>query len=331
MTKGYKIKAVHPQTACLFGEEGWNQLATTVVQLFETQSPKPFGFGKQGICHDLLFDDKYEDPATKAVDSASVVSNAYCSDNKEDCFLGMQRRRTFLFSPKEDYLLTHTARGKSICFSKLPYTRQRIMRYENMHLMDGIDFVNGIPIVAPYNGQLDFAMVPFTERAKHSGVGEALHFFLYDYKFVSVWNRLEEITHSIYNYEYLFAPDFSLYADDDRFRQINRQNVYRSRFVAAYWQKCGYQVIPTASWGDVNSFSYCFEGLPEHSVIAVCGIGHGQCKAARTLWHLAIAQLIEEKRPTTLIVYGGKEEDALHIPVNVKYIPDFINIKLRKL
>ena len=67
---------------------------------------------------------------------------------------------------------------------------------------------------------------------------------------------------------------------------VNRDSVYHSRFITAYWQKCGYQVIPTASWGDANSFKYCFEGLPEHSVIAVCGIGHDQDKSRKTLWHI---------------------------------------------
>lgn len=250
---------------------------------------------------------------------------------QKEYFLKIQSEEASLFPTRENYLLTHTEKGKNVCFSQLPDTIQRSMRYENMHLMDGMKFINGTPIVGPYNGSLEFIMTPYTERAKHSGAGEALHFFLYDYRFASVWNKLEEVTHSLYKFDYLFSPDFSLYTDDDRFQQINRQNIYRSRFIAAYWQKCGYQVIPTASWGDVNSFSYCFEGLPEHSVIAVCGIGHNQNKAAKTLWHVAIAQLIEEKKPTTLIVYGGKEDEAHQIPINVKYIPDFINSKLRKI
>ena len=40
------------------------------------------------------------------------------------------------------------------------------------------------------------------------------------------------------------------------------------RFVGAYWQTCGLPTIPTASWGALNSFSYCFEGLPCNSIIA---------------------------------------------------------------
>lgn len=229
-------------------------------------------------------------------------------------------------------MMTHTARGKNICFAQLPDSIQRRMQCENIHLMEGMRLENGVPVVAPYNGSVDFKMIPFTERAKHTGKGEALHFFMDDYRFSKqIWDRLERTTYSIMNYDVLLAPDFSLFVDDDRYQQINKHNVYRSRFVAAYWQLCGSLVIPTSSWGDANSFSYCFAGLPEHSVIAVCGIGHGQNKAATTLWHMAIARLIEEKRPTTLIVYGGKEEEALQIPVNVKYIPDFINTKLRKL
>lgn len=251
---------------------------------------------------------------------------------QNEYLLRMQSEKASLFPPKENYLMTHTANGKNIYFSQLSNNIQRRMQYENMHLMDGMKFENGIPVVGTYNGSLDFKLIPFTDRSKHTGKGEALHFFLDDHKFSKlIWDKLERTTHSIIKYDVLVAPDFSLFTDEDKYHQINKQSVYRSRFITAYWQQCGCHVIPTASWGDVNSFSYCFEGLPEQSVIAVCGIGHNQNKAAKTLWHVAIAQLIEEKKPTTLIVYGGKEDEAHQIPINVKYIPDFINSKLRKI
>ena len=65
--------------------------------------------------------------------------------------------------------------------------------------------------------------------------------------------------------------------------------------------------------------------------IAICGIGHDQDKSRNTLWHVAAHRLIEEKKPTTLIIYGGKQENYLKLPVKVKYIPDFINQHLRIL
>ncbi len=252
---------------------------------------------------------------------------------KYEYFKGLQDEDLPLFPLKERYRITHTGRGKNIVFARLPLSEQRKMRYENMHLMCGMDFTieDKMPIVAPYNGNLDFEFVSYANRARHNGKGEAIHFFLDDYRIASVWNNLERVTHSLYKYDYLFAPDFSLFTDDDRYHQVNKQDVYRSRFIAAYWQKCGYQVIPTASWGDANSFKYCFEGLPENSVIAVCGIGHDQDRAHKTLWNVAVHRLIEEKKPTTLVVYGGKQENYLRLPVKVKYIPDFINQHLRGL
>lgn len=252
---------------------------------------------------------------------------------KTEYFLMMQSEPFALFPPKVRYWMTHTASGKNVYFAKLPESVQRKMRIENAHLMYGMKFTveNKMPEVAPYNGSLDFNLVSYVDRAKHHGKNEALHFFLDDYKFLSVWNSLERVTHSLYKYDYLFAPDFSLFTDDDKFHNINRDSVYHSRFIAAYWQQCGYQVIPTASWGDANSFKYCFEGLPENSVIAVCGIGHNQDKSHNTLWQVAVHRLIAEKKPTTLIIYGGKQDDYQQLPVKVKYIPDFINEHLRDL
>lgn len=252
---------------------------------------------------------------------------------KKELLLRMQSEDLPLLSLKERYWMTHTASGKNIYFAQLPESVQRKMRIENMHLMYGMKFTieNKMPEVASYNGNLDFKIVSYANRVKHHGIGEAMHFFLDDYRILSVWKDLERVTHSLYKYDYLFAPDYSLFTDDDRFHNINRDSVYHSRFIAAYWQQCGYQVIPTASWGDANSFKYCFEGLPEHSVIAVCGIGHDQDKSRKTLWHIAVNRLIEEKKPTTLVIYGGKQEDYQQLPIKVKYIPDFINQHLREL
>ena len=42
------------------------------------------------------------------------------------------------------------------------------------------------------------------------------------------------------------------------------------------------------------------------------------------LWNYAVNTLIERLEPTTLIVYGGNEEDIFGLPVDVKFIPDFI-------
>lgn len=242
-----------------------------------------------------------------------------------------------LFPPKEVYLLSHDTKGRSYTFMQLKENQRRIIMVDNLHLISSITRTtpNNIPILNPYNGTLDFEYVSYKERKKRKADGCAMGFFLHDCDFtVPIWNKLEQTTHSIINYDVVFAPDFSLYVDN-KFEMMNRYNVYRSRFVGAYWQHCGLSVIPVASWGNADSFLYCFEGLPENSVIAVCGIGHDGNPQAHRLWCAAIRELVRQKKPTSIIVYGGNKCSVQGVNINLIFIPDYIhknfrNEKLRK-
>lgn len=234
------------------------------------------------------------------------------------------------FSLKEQYLLTHNQNGREYWLDKLSKSRQKKLTYNNMHLAKNMQFTeeNGIPIVNRYTGPVDFNVFPFAERKKHSGIQEGLHFFTDDYKYCSaITANLERTTYSMINYDFLYEPDCSLYVGDKK--GFNIQSIIISRFAAAYWQSCGFNVIPVASWGDVNSFEYCFEGLPTESVIAVCGIGHSHCTAAKTLWEYAINTLVTLKHPTHLIIFGGNDIPKIDLPVT--HIKDYINTKLRTL
>jgi len=88
-------------------------------------------------------------------------------------------------------------------------------------------------------------------------------------------------------------------------------------------------VIQTASWGDANSLKYAFEGLAEHSVTAICGIGHDFCGAARRLWIYSVKTLIEMKSPTKLIVYGGKTNSLPDFGTPVIFVEDYITKQFR--
>ena len=230
------------------------------------------------------------------------------------------------------YFVEHTNTGRSRRFGHIPTKRRRKMIHENMHLMEDMTFTSGLhyPQLAPYTGTTDFVSVSYTERNKHNGVNEALHFFLDDYRFRdAVWCNLEQTTHSIGKFEYVYTPDLSLWKDlpTDFY---NRENIFRTRFIGAYWQKCGYNVIPTASWGDLSSFTYCFEGLPEYSVIAVSGMGNHRSEEAFNRWCYGLRRLEEAKKPILIMIYGG-EVNVQGLRTPLKFVPCFINEKLRKL
>ena len=227
--------------------------------------------------------------------------------------------------------IDHTKRGKSRLLNELSDNIQRIMTCDNRHLAHDMRFTdeNHFPILSAYNpDSLDFDLFSYKDRNKHKEGRWAIHFFQNDYTFFkAVTERLEVTTSTLINCDVLFAPDFSLYVDGPVF--MNMQNVFRSRFAAAYWQLLGLNVIQTASWGDANSFRYCFEGLAEHSVTAVCGIGHDYCLKAKLLWQYAVQRLIEEKSPTKLIVYGGEKKKLPDLGIPVFYFEDYITKNFR--
>jgi len=237
-----------------------------------------------------------------------------------------------LFSRKDLYMMEQKSNGRSRAIDKMPVRQKRKLIYDNMHLMDGMEFTHSLrfPQLKAFTETSDFMCVSYTERNKHDGKNQAIHFFLDDYKFRdAVWCNLEYTTYSIRQYDYYFTPDLSLWKDlpTDFY---NMQNIYRTRFIGAYWQLCGYKVIPTASWGNLNSFSYCFEGLPVHSIIAVSGMGNMKDLDSYNRWCYGLRRLEDAKKPILIMVYGQSIEiPEIHTPI--QFIPDYISTKLRNL
>ncbi len=233
-----------------------------------------------------------------------------------------------VFPEKEMYLLAHTNKGKPTFINS---KHKDYKMYDNMHLADGMEMVEyhgvEIPLLKPYVGTTEFEYQPFSKWRKLDGKGQAIHFFMNDNEFrTAVWGKLENATYNLRKFDALLTPDFSMYVDMMSFYGL--QAVFMTRFVGAYWQKCGYEVIPTASWGNVDSFKYAFVGLPANSVIAVCGVGNKHHKSSFELWKLAIQRIEAELTPIMIVVYGEPTEVS-GIRTPMKFIPDYITTHFR--
>lgn len=235
-----------------------------------------------------------------------------------------------LFSKKDMYIMSCSDSGMNRVMMSLTTAKRRKLKTGNLHLTKGMKFTqtNGFPILDAYTGPTDFTSYPYTMHHKLDGKNQALHFFLDDYKFEeATGKKLEQTTYRLARFDYLFTPDYSLYVDAPI--HFNKDNIFKSRFAGAYWQNCGFHVIPTVSWGNVNSFVYAFEGLPQQSVLATCGVGYQHCHASKTLWEYAIQRIEAELSPIELIIYG-KPTDIPGIHTPIKFIPDYISTHLRK-
>lgn len=209
----------------------------------------------------------------------------------------------------------------------LPADRRSEYVYNNRHIVSQLEFDGDLPVVLPYNGPVDFQPVAFCGRKKENGRGQMVHFFLDDCKFRNLmWGKLERTVSELAKFEAVFAPDYSLWVDLPDFYNI--ESIFKNRVATAYMQKCGFTVIPVASFGNADSFRYCFRGLPQNSVIAVCGVGHLRSRACDSLWHFAIQEIERQLRPSLLLIYGSQVEMP-GIKTPVRFIPDFITKRFR--
>ncbi len=101
--------------------------------------------------------------------------------------------------------------------------------------------------------------------------GKGVHFFIHDYQFERIWNNPKRYMEKLKDYAAVIAPDFSPYQDTPKAVRI--WNTYRKMWCAAYWQENGITVIPLVR-GCENDADFCFEGIPEGSIIAVSTMGN---------------------------------------------------------
>lgn len=157
------------------------------------------------------------------------------------------------------------------------------------------------------------------EVARAAREGGAVHFFLDDYRFEQVWNSPERSLARVASVGLALSPDFSLWHTMPLAAQL--WQVYRSRWVGAYWQSQGVRVIPTASWSLPESFVWCFVGIPVEGPVAMSAVGV-RTELDRRLFRRGAQELLSRCRPSTLVLYGRKTGDLLEgltLPPSIEF------------
>lgn len=139
-----------------------------------------------------------------------------------------------------------------------------------------------------------------TSKDKNCGI----HFYIDDYQFERIWNQPQTYLDKLADYDCIFTPDFSLYTDMPIAMKI--WNVYRSRLIGQVAQRMGMNVIPTVSWCEADTFSFCFDGLPKKATLSISTIGVKKEDYNFNLWKAGVDEMIKRLEPKTLLIYGGK-------------------------
>ncbi len=139
-----------------------------------------------------------------------------------------------------------------------------------------------------------------TRKIDRSNNNKIVHFFIDDYRFTGIYRTPERYIQKLSQYYALLSPDFSTYGEMPTWRQI--ESIAMSRWCGAYWQACGLSVIPTVTWADTNSFSFCFEGVEKGSTVAISTIG---CKKNnKDRFMQGFNQMIKILNPERIICFG---------------------------
>ena len=132
-----------------------------------------------------------------------------------------------------------------------------------------------------------------------------VHFFLYDYKFEGIWKNPDNYIEKLKPYKAVLSPDFSMYCEMNPTIQL--YNTFRNRFCGAYLASKGIKVIPTVSWGNENTFDFCFLGIAKGSTVAVSTYmvsEHGNHKDQKEFFLKGYNEMLKQIEPERIICYN---------------------------
>lgn len=160
-----------------------------------------------------------------------------------------------------------------------------------------------MPVIEPED-HIPEDLIGFNYALTSSNKESGIHFYIDDYQFERVWNQPRLYLEKIREYDCMLTPDFSLYQEMPIAMKI--WNTYRSRLIGQLAQRRGIIVIPTVSWCEPETFSFCFDGLPKKATLSISTIGVKQDDYNFGIWKNGVDEMIRRLKPKTLLIYGGK-------------------------
>lgn len=161
-----------------------------------------------------------------------------------------------------------------------------------------------LPIIKPVNDFVVPERLCAYYRLKNKKVipGTCVHHFTDDRHIEPLWTRPRFYAQSLRKYDYVLSTDFSVHMD--MFEEQKWWNDFRNKFLAAYFQHWGVNIIPAPSWADVKDIERYAEGWPTNSLIAINSTGIGTDKRSIFNWLDGYYEMIERLKPSHILRYG---------------------------
>ncbi|MDO5295548.1 MAG: DUF4417 domain-containing protein [bacterium] len=202
---------------------------------------------------------------------------------------------------------------------KLRGSRPGIKDIWNAFMVKGATFTkNDIPICPTTATETPKDIIPWTEakriykRERAAGkrkfhISAFVCFYLDDYKFdgpTGIWHKYAQALRILRHFDGVITPDFSTYQDFAY--PIKLGNTYRMRAFVYWLGTKGIPVINNVRWGTPETYSYCFDGIEQNSIVAIGTVGSSPRKLIdRPRFEAGLKELVRVLKPRTIIVYGS--------------------------
>jgi hypothetical protein len=182
--------------------------------------------------------------------------------------------------------------------------REKTYREYNLELFDAnscAGFYN-MPIIRK-SSFIPSDLIGFNYALSSKNTKTGIHCFVDDYQISRLWNNPDAYIETLSKYECFLSPDFSLYLDMPMAMKV--WNTYRSRLIGQYYQDHGIEVIPTVSWAEPETFTFCFDGIEHGGAVAVSSVGCMKSTESKKLFLAGYEEMVKRLQPETIIFYGN--------------------------
>ena len=169
--------------------------------------------------------------------------------------------------------------------------------------------------------------IPFNYVPGGRNTDRWVQFYIQDYLFDRVWNHPDKYVEMLKNHPGVVGPDFSMFRDTPY--PIQMWSHYKRQWLEAYWQIKGIKVIPNIMWSDKESYKWCFDGVPAHSVISISANGCLRDRYARSLFYKVYLKAQEILQPKLILVDSVKSFQK-DIEAETNFPVRFIHYEFRK-
>lgn len=172
----------------------------------------------------------------------------------------------------------------------------------NTNFLFETDNEYGFPVVTSDDIEVE-GLIPFhmSKKKLESDRHKAVHFFLDDYKFEPLWSSPSKYSGILTHYDAMITPTFSVWRNQPY--ALNLFNVYRSRWIARYYQEMGVKVLQDVRWADPDSYAYCFSGITKNRPIILNTVGTRGLHN-RKIFLDGFKEMMKVLEPSKLYVYG---------------------------